>query len=87
MCGNQYRLALVPLDAEAVRLPKRLPSTVQHSLAIELCGGLDIDNVGARKPGSRSKDMLLATCLHDLEGISYGVITKMLHTKLWCSDK
>lgn len=68
--------------------------TVQNSLGADIyralrrhLGGLNLDYVGERKPGSLYKDMLLATCLHDLEGVSYGMITEMLHTKLRCSDK
>lgn len=50
-------------------------------------GGLDLDYVGERKPGSLYKDMLLATCLHDFEGVSYGTITELFHRKLRYSDK
>ena len=49
--------------------------------------GADIGWVGKRKPDDLAKSMLLATAMHDLAGIAYGPITRLLHTKLGCSDR
>jgi hypothetical protein len=49
--------------------------------------GANVKWVGEQKPDNMHNLMLLATCLHDLHAVSYGVITKLLHTKFRCSDK